>query len=204
MIYREREISDHLNEISAEGNRFVINLVYEKTPAKTDITAARNVRTMPIGRVIPPSEEDTVPVKVNLHNVNSLRIIDKSEPKEIDPVRLLPEGWKIHALTLHEELLELARRLGTNPDDPKVKAMWAYNFYIAPTPNDKIVLLPIYKLMLEDKPRIDQTAEQIVYAIGLALASPSGIGNFSEAHRSARKYLRQTLGGDLKLLQAKF
>ncbi len=196
---------DTSHEIKGQGNRFQLRMVHRNSLVPGDWSyyayADLSPEGMATGRILPAREIPTYLAPADFYPIDQLEITDKRERnRTIDASKLVPPGWTFAAVTFKPDINRVFEQTGM-VNSNQGRFYIGKLFPITPLTDTKRLCLPVYRLG-QEKPGIDEAAEQIVYNIGLALASPHINEEFQEAHNYARRFTQQVLGGNLMILGA--
>lgn len=201
----------------AEGNRFSITMNYSDQPIEGSYTYPFRPLSQlgrEVGRLIHPSEASFDKTLCEFYSVHSLQIVDKLRrrgilgllgARRVNALSLIPNGWDVEVVKLHPSMFrEMGVDLGYMAPEliRDVYRDLAKQIPIMPFQDTQRIGVPLYRFH-QDQLRTDETAEQIVYTIGLAAASPDRIGEFDQVHAFARGFLERTLGEPLYLTKAR-
>ncbi len=189
----------------AEGERFKLRLVYRKQPSDEMIdhpsykTVTNDSRM--VGRIVPGGELDIIYSPVVTHPATSLEVDDKSGKKTVDVLALLPPDWQIVVVELPEDMLAILRALGQDITRSPWKEAQTQRLPLTVLPERKIITLPTYRLKMKYKDQ-DSVVEQLVYNVGVARAvDRDDVDTHMDSVREGRKFLTETLGGNLRMDQ---
>lgn len=190
-----------LTREQVEGERFGIKLSYDTNPlpgllqhpSYREITEPKSI---PLGKIIPAEEADFIAVPTTAHRTVTLEIRDQSTNKTVDVVSLLPHQWRILVVQFDSSFVSVLRSLGQDINSPNESWRTEKRLPLFVFGGKRELTLPIYRVRRKGK-GVDETAEQIVYNVGIARTVSRGVKGQINAHGEALRYLKSTFGGEL-------
>ncbi len=198
-----------IQTIEADGVRFRVRFQYDPDPYEGDWTYPGytfDLRMIKAGKTLPISNEPDVAVPSDFYPVRSFEITDKTRGgKKIDVMSLLPHDWSILAVSPRIDYLTMVRGSlrARGVSEEEIDLYQRMILPIGSLPDDQTLRIPITRFPQENKPNeiVDWAVELVVYNIGQAQASITGLDEPASVNEFARRYLQETLGGNLHLLQ---